>query len=80
MFIRESKIEDLIYIKEIYKSAREFMKNNGNGTQWGDFGQLMKLFYQIFIIKKSYVCIENDEISVVFFCEFGKEYDSYIKK
>lgn len=34
--IRKAELNDLATIVEIYKAAREFMKENGNSTQWGD--------------------------------------------
>lgn len=34
--VRVAKEEDLIRILEIYELARNFMKENGNPTQWGD--------------------------------------------
>jgi hypothetical protein len=36
MEIRRSTPDDLPQIRTIYKNAREFMKSNGNPTQWGD--------------------------------------------
>ena len=79
MYIREAKIEDFNYIKDIYKSAREFMKNNGNGTQWGDNWPTDDVILTDIKNKKSFVCVENDEVSAVFFCEFGKVDESYIE-
>lgn len=34
--IRKAKIEDLEDILNIYHYAREYMKKNGNSTQWGN--------------------------------------------
>ncbi len=34
--VRRSTVEDLENIIEIYRRAREFMKNSGNPNQWGD--------------------------------------------
>lgn len=34
--IRKAKPEDLPRILEIYAYARQFMRDNGNATQWGD--------------------------------------------
>lgn len=37
MRLRNTTLEDLDIVMDIYKSAREYMKKNGNPTQWGDF-------------------------------------------
>ncbi len=38
MLIRKTREEDLTAIGEIYKSAKEFMRQNGNPNQWtGDY-------------------------------------------
>lgn len=34
--IRKAKLEDLEDILNIYHYAREYMKKNGNSTQWGN--------------------------------------------
>ena len=36
MNIRKSTLQDLPQILNLYKIAREFMKNNGNPNQWED--------------------------------------------
>ena len=36
MRIRKATFCDLEKILDIYKIAREYMKNNGNPNQWGD--------------------------------------------
>lgn len=35
MHIRKATIEDLTQIMQIYKTAQDFMINNGNPSQWG---------------------------------------------
>ena len=34
--VRQALIEDLPDILKVYQAARQFMKNSGNPTQWGD--------------------------------------------
>ena len=34
--IRNTNLSDLSEINEIYAYARQFMKESGNPTQWGD--------------------------------------------
>ena len=36
LFVRKTTLEDLPKVMEIFKSAREFMKDNGNYDQWHD--------------------------------------------
>ena len=36
MEIRKAKISDMGEIERIYSAAREYMRENGNPTQWGD--------------------------------------------
>ncbi len=36
--LRKATYEDLPVMQEIFKCAREYMKNSGNPTQWGDNG------------------------------------------
>ena len=35
-YIRSAELSDLDSIQKIYQSARDFMKANGNSTQWGN--------------------------------------------
>lgn len=37
--IRKAEKEDLPRIYEIYETARQFMRENGNHAQWGSRGQ-----------------------------------------
>ncbi len=36
LFVRKAVIDDLPRIMEIFEHARQFMKQTGNPTQWGD--------------------------------------------
>ena len=59
--IRKAKLEDLEDILNIYHYAREYMKKNGNSTQWGNIHPAQSLIEED--IKKgiSYV-LYDDEI------------------
>ena len=73
MKIRKSTEADLPAILGLYKIAREFMKNNGNPSQWGD------TYPETVTIKEdvrqgiSHVCEEDGKIvgTFVFFCGGG---------
>ena len=73
MNIRKSTSQDLPRILELYKIAREFMKNNGNPDQWGD------KFPETSTVKNdveqgiSYVCEVNGEIAGTFVFFVGED-------
>lgn len=73
MDIRKATKNDLNTIMDIYSSAREFMRLNGNETQWGSTYPPLKLVEEC-IDEKMYVCTENGAIVCVFY--FAIENDS----
>ncbi len=73
MIIRKSTANDIDEIMEIYAAAREFMRVNGNGNQWGSTHPARELIEADIVSERSYVVVENDEIIGTFFFEAGEE-------
>lgn len=73
MYIRKALTTDLPFIMAIYENAREFMKQNGNPTQWiaGYPGE--ELISGDISAGVFYVCEENDSIVGVFAFIIGSE-------
>lgn len=65
MRIRKTRVADIEKVMEIYDSARQFMRDNGNALQWINnypdretvFGDIEK--------GQSYVCLDQDEVVAV---------------
>ncbi len=78
MDIRKAKKEDLDEILAIYASAREFMRKNGNLSQWAGGYPYQSVIEDDIENQKLYLCQDNDKIACVFF--FDKTVDpTYIK-
>ena len=69
MNIRKSTLQDLPQILNLYKIAREFMKNNGNPNQWEDRYPEVSTVENDIKTGISHVCVENGGIvgTFVFF-------------
>lgn len=69
--IRKAKLDDLEDILNIYSYAREYMKKNGNGTQWGNTHPAKYLIEDD--IKKgiSYVLYDDEVLYGVFALIYG---------
>ena len=59
MEIRKSTYDDVYRMLEIFKEAREFMKENGNPNQWGEAYPPKSLLLQDIEEGNSYVCIKD---------------------
>lgn len=64
--IRNTNLSDLSEINEIYAYARQFMKESGNPTQWGDNRPSPSAIEKDIRTQNSYVVLENDKIIGVF--------------
>lgn len=73
MLIRNTEAHDLEAVMEIYASAREFMRDNGNGSQWGQTHPRRELIEADIENKNGYVVEENDEIVGTFFFKIGED-------
>jgi len=61
MYIRKSTTEDLPAMQELYESARQFMKEQGNPTQWGDSYPTESMLKDDISKGISYVCAETED-------------------
>ena len=67
MLIRKATANDLEAIMEVYESARCFIRQNGNLTQWGNGYPSRGLVTADIAAGRSYLCLdENDEILAAF--------------
>ena len=73
MNIRKSTLQDLPQILNLYKIAREFMKNNGNPNQWEDRYPEVSTVENDIKTGISHVCVENGEIVGTFVFYTGED-------
>lgn len=66
MFIRKTTLRDLAQTQELYRRAREFMRLNGNGAQWGGSYPQKEILLEDIVKGISYVCVQNSNICAVF--------------
>lgn len=64
--IRLAEYEDLDAIFKIYETAREYMRNNGNPTQWGKTYPSLEVIQNDIREKHLYVYVEEGKIHGVF--------------
>lgn len=81
MKIRKTQAGDFDAVLEIYAQARDFMRETGNPTQWGDTWPPVDLIQSDIQQQKSYVCVKDieekagqaEEILAVFFLEVAED-------
>lgn len=78
MEIRLAAMSDLPKIEEIYAKAREFMRECGNGSQWGSSYPGRELLVSDIEGANLYTVSENCEILGVFFFKIGED-PTYLK-
>ncbi len=78
MNIRKANINEFDKIRYIYASARLFMSENGNATQWKDGYPSDELIKDDIERESLYVCMDGDDIVGVFY--FAKENDPVYAK
>jgi RimJ/RimL family protein N-acetyltransferase len=66
MEIRNTTLDDLDIVMEIYAKARQYMRENGNMNQWINGYPDRELIKKDIQDKNSYVCIMENEIVGVF--------------
>lgn len=69
MTIRPATFADVDAASSIYDSAREFMKSNGNPTQWGASYPAREDIIRGIESGVSYVCCDKDEVVATFHFE-----------
>lgn len=78
MEIRNTRMEELDTVMEIYAHARKFMAEHDNPTQWKDNWPPREYIERDIIQGKSYVAVDGDVIGAVFY--FAKEHDASYDK
>lgn len=73
MKIELAKKTDLDKLLEIYREAREFMKNSGNKTQWGDNKPSKETLERDIENKNLYKVVNFDEIVGAFALIYGED-------
>lgn len=73
MEIRNTTLEDLKTVLDIYKSAREFMKKTGNPSQWKDNSPAVDSIINDIKNNNSYVILEDNKIHAVFSLIIGED-------
>ena len=73
MKIELAKKTDLDKLLEIYREAREFMKNSGNKTQWGDNKPSKETLEGDIENKNLYIVVDFDEIVGAFALIYGED-------
>ena len=73
MLIRNTEARDLEAVMDIYAVAREFMRENGNGTQWGATHPCQELIEADIANRDGYVVEEDGEIIGAFFFKIGED-------
>lgn len=73
MLIRNTEARDLEAVMDIYSAARDFMRDNGNGNQWGESHPARALIETDIENKNGYVVEENGEIVGAFFFKIGED-------
>lgn len=76
MYIRKAEISDLNEIMEIYATARGFMREQNNPTQWKDEYPPLSLVTSDINDGSLYVVCDGCEICAVFFFRMGED-DTY---
>lgn len=64
--IRPAEYADLPRILEIYEEARQFMRDSGNPSQWGESHPAQSILLDDIPKKQLFVCTEGEEIVCVF--------------
>ena len=73
MLIRKTREEDLVAVAEIYESAKRFMAENGNPTQWNVGGPDLAVARADMEKGVGYVLEEDGEILAAFMFSVGND-------
>ena len=71
--VRKATYEDLPIMQEIFKCAREYMRNNGNPTQWGTTSPSIDLIERDLNRGVSYLVLDGEEAVGTFSFTVGDE-------
>lgn len=75
MEIRKTTMDDLDTALDLYAKARQFMKDHGNPTQWGDHHPPKEQVIDDIEKGLSYLCVEDGQALGIFFFSMGPEPD-----
>ena len=73
ILVRVAKEEDLAKVLEVYKTAREFMKQTGNPTQWGDWYPPKEYLVDDINNQRLYLLESDGEINGAFMFFIGED-------
>lgn len=74
MLVRKAKMEDWEQILYCYQKARQYMKDTGNGSQWGDHHPPEDMLKEDIELGQLYVCVaEDDKVHGVFVFLLGED-------
>lgn len=73
MQVRKAKTEDIARIMEIYRYAKQYMRESGNPTQWTDGYPQKEIIENDIRTGQCYVCEEEEELCGVFMLALGEE-------
>lgn len=77
MEIRKTTMQDLDAVMDIYAGARAFMVQTGNPRQWAARNWPPRdLIARDIAQGKSYVCVNDREITAVFYYDYGQDIDA----
>jgi len=71
--IRKATMADMGELQVIYHNARQYMKNTGNPTQWGDTNPPVEKLEKDIELGQLYVCYDDEEIYGAFVLQPGIE-------
>lgn len=78
--IRKTKPDDLPEVMQVYETARCFMKQTGNPSQWGDSYPSTEVIKRDIENGRSFVCLnESDGIVAVFYFQMEEADPTYLK-
>ncbi|MDR0862525.1 MAG: GNAT family N-acetyltransferase [Oscillospiraceae bacterium] len=73
MTIRKTTTDDLAEVLRIYADAREYMRESGNPSQWGDSRPTRETVEHDIACGASYVCEISGEITAVFYFNIERD-------
>lgn len=73
MTIRRATLADIPEMLRIFASARQFMAQTGNPSQWADNYPSLELLTEDINNQDSYVCLQNDKIVATFVLREGND-------
>ncbi|MDR0819133.1 MAG: GNAT family N-acetyltransferase [Oscillospiraceae bacterium] len=73
MTIRKTTASDFAKVTQIYADAREYMRENGNPTQWSDWYPPRDMIERDIQSGTSYVCVDDSGVAAVFYFNIERD-------